>query len=264
MGKQLITTDIISTRQMPIRKITLDHLQEAYQEPIKALMRAIGTDDEAGTPGTPAKDIIYGLQSTTVGSAFTCNRGAVYYNGEIFQVPAASFTIGGGEYPIFVLTTSFATGDPTEFTDSNSFNIHRIRTLRVISGTTGTANYSGTFSDFTNKFLPDKATLTNGTNITSGAVVGNKNKLGEVLLQGTLALNGSFILSDTLCTLPVGHRPLQNVFFITGGFNAALTYGTFYCQITASTGIVKIISDPSTLIGANTVVFLDNISFYTI
>jgi hypothetical protein len=264
MGKQLITTNITSTAQMPIRKMTLDHLQEAQQEDMKALARHAGTDDAGGSPGTVARDILYGLQSTTVGSSFTCNRGAVYTGGEIYLVTANSFTIGGGQYPIFVLDTSYATGDPTEFTDSNSHNIHRIKAFRVVSGTTGTSGYAGTFSDFTNKNLPAKATLTNGANISSGSVVANRNKLGEVLLQGVLVMNGSFVLGGTLATLPVGHRPLQNIFFITGAFNSSFTYGTIHGQIIASTGVISILADTAGLIGSGTVVFMDNISFYTI
>ena len=35
--KKLLTTNITSTAQMPIRKMTLDHLQTAYTELINAL-----------------------------------------------------------------------------------------------------------------------------------------------------------------------------------------------------------------------------------
>lgn len=261
MGKQLITTDITSTRQMPIRKMTLDHLQEAYQEPIKALMRAIGTDDDAGTPGTAAKDIIYGLQSTTVGSAFTCNRGAVYYNGEIFQVPAASFTIGGGEYPIFVLTTSFATGDPTEFTDSNSFNIHRIRTLRVISGTTGTANYSGTFSDFTNKMLASEVECTYGGNTSAASAFAKRNRDTLVNLRGSATMNGSYVITGLLATIPVGYRPANATYAVVPTLNG-LTFKLIIISI-GTNGVISTVGDPESVIANNTVVFFDSITYYT-
>lgn len=260
MGKQLITTDITSTRQMPIRKMTLDHLQEAYTEPIKALMRAIGTDDEAGTPGTPAKDIIYGLQSTTVGSAFTCNRGAVYYNGEIFQVPAASFTIGVGQYPIFVLTTAFATGDPTEFTDSNSFNIHRIRALRVISGTTGTSNYSGTFSDFTNKMLASEVECTYGGNTSAASVFAKRNRDGLVNLRGSATMNNSYILTGLLATIPAGYRPANTTVAVVGTLHG-VTFKLVVVTV-ATNGVLSVSGDPESVIANNTVVFFDTISYY--
>lgn len=265
MGKQLITTNITSTAQMPIRKMTLDHLQEAQQEDMRALARHVGTDDAGGTPGTVAKDILYGLQATIVGSAFSCNRGAVYTGGEIYLVNASSFTIGGGQYPIFVLDTSYASGDPTEFTDSNSHNIHRIRTLRVISGTTGTTGYAGTFSDYTNKNLPAIVAATNNVNVPTGVTKSYKNKFGQVTLQGFLQMNGSFGLSDTLCTLPVGHRPSSNLLLTTIAFKpAGLVYGTVFLEVSASTGEIEYFLDPDALISNGTIVYMNNISFYTI
>jgi hypothetical protein len=260
MGKQLITTDITSTRQMPIRKMTLDHLQQAFVEPIRALARAIGTDDEGGTPGTPAQDIVYGLQSTTVGSTFTCNRGAVYSSGEIFQVPAASFTIGGGEYPIFILGTAYATGDPTEFTDSNLFNIHRIRTLRVVSGTTSTANYFGKFSDFTNKMLASSVDCPLGGNTSAGVVTAKRNRDGLVTLKGTVTMNGSFILTNVLATIPAGYRPPATVVAVVGTLQG-LTFELIVVTIGTS-GQILASGDPNSVIANNTVVFLDSISFY--
>lgn len=260
MGKQLITTNITSTAQMPIRKMTLDHLQESYVEPIRALARAIGTDDQAGTPGAVARDIVYGLQSTTVGPSFTCNRGAVYTNGEIFQVAAAAFTIGGGEYPIFVLDTTYATGDPTEFTDSNSYNIHRIRQYRVISGTTSTPNYAGTFSDFTNKMLASEVKCTYGGNTNSEAVFAKRNRDGLVTLRGSVTLTGFFVLGGLLCAIPSGYRPPSTKVAVIGALKG-ITFSQVVVTINSS-GQVFLAGDPVSVISNSTVIFFDTINFY--
>jgi len=268
--KKLLTSNITNTAKMPIRKMTLDHVQESYNEQIRALAIQMGTDDYPGTPGTTARDILFGLQSTTVGSAFTANRGAVYSQGEIFFVDAASFTIGAGEYPIFVLATTYATGDPTEFTDGNTYQIHQIRKLTLVSGTTSTTNYFDTFSLFSNKTLPTTITtgagVTNGANITSSDIRAKKDHLGVVVMSGTATMNSSFTASspnNLICTLSSTHRPAHDTRIVT-----TITNGTTnnHCIVTVddTTGEVRLIADPNTLVGNNAVIHLDNIVFYTI
>lgn len=265
--KKLLTTFTTASAKQPIRKMTLDHLQESYNEQIQALARAIGTDDASGTPGTTAKDILYGLQSTTVGSAFTANRGAIYTGGEIFLVPSASFTIGAGEYPVLVLNTTYATGDPTEFTDGNTYNVHQIRTATIVSGTTSTANYLGTFSDFTNKLLPTTVSsgsgITNGTNISSGTAYAKRDHLGVVVMHGNLTMNSSFVSGNQLCLLPSTHRPTQNYYAVANSLKGT-TNNYVIIGINATSGSVTLVADPNGQIANNTVVYLDNIVFYNI
>jgi hypothetical protein len=271
MSKKLITSNISVGAKMPIIKTTLDHLQQAYNEQIQAICRNIGTDDAGGTPGAPAFDIVYGLQSTLVGSAFTANRGYIYTGGELFSVPAASFTVGAGEYPIFVLSETYAAGDPIEFTDGNSYNIHQIRTATLVSGTTSTANYLGTFSEFTNKKLPTTVSsgsgITNGTNITSAFnLLAKKDHLGVVVLQGLLQMNSSFAVGQVIATLPTTHRPV-----IVGGGNPRLglvivngaSYGTLHVEINPS-GQITAVKDNSGLIGNNATIYFEGISFYNV
>lgn len=266
MAKKLITTDITASAKMPIRKMTLDHLQEAYNEQIRALAIANGTDDYPGTPGTTARDILFGLQSTTVGSAFTANRGAIYTNGEIYLVPAASFTIGAGQYPVLIETTAYATGDPTEFTDGNTYNIHQIKTATIVSGTTSTANYIGTFSDFTNKKLPTTVSsgsgITNGANITAGVLTAKRDHLGVVVLSGTLTMNSSFAVNGILCTLPTTHRPLQGNRVLANIVNG-VNNGVVVLSI-GTNGNIIVAADLNSQIGNNASVNLDSITFYNV
>jgi len=263
--KKLLTGNITASAKMPIRKMTLDHLQEAYNEQIRALAIANGTDDYPGTPGTTARDILFGLQSTTVGSAFTANRGAIYTNGEIFLVPAASFTIGAGEYPVLVTTTAYATGDPTEFTDGNTYQIHQIRTATIVSGTTSTANYIGTFSDFSNKNLPNEvstgAGITNGPNISTSAIEAKKDRLGVVVLTGSATMNSGFTSASVICTLPATHRPHADQYLPVVSIKGS-TVNSIFIKITASTGVVQCIADPNAQIANNTVIYLDGTVFY--
>jgi hypothetical protein len=268
--KKLLTSNITNTAKMPIRKMTLDHVQESYNEQIRALAIQMGTDDYPGTPGTTARDILFGLQSTTVGSAFTANRGAVYSQGEIFLVDAASFTIGAGQFPIFVLATTYATGDPTEFTDGNQYQIHQIRKLTLVSGTTSTAGYFDTFSLFSNKTLPTEvrsgAGITNGANITGGTAYAKKDHLGVVVMHGSVQMNSTFSATfpnNILCTLPATHRPLQDIRCIATISNG-VNYNSIVIDIDNSTGNVFVSKDPNTLIGNNAAVSLDSIVFYTI
>lgn len=264
MSKKLITTNITTTAKMPIRKMTLDHIQQAYNEQFTAVGRSIGTDDSGATV---AKDILYGLTYTITGSAFVGTAGAVYTQGEIFQVDASSFTIGAGEYPIFVLATTYATGDPTEFTDGNTYQIHQIRKLSVVSGTTSTANYYGTLSEFSNKNTPVTITtgsgITNGANITSSTIRAKKDRLGLIVMSGFAQMNSSFAVGQIICTLASTHRPAHDTRVVTTIVNGS-TNNSCIVTVDDTTGEVRLQSDPNTLVGNNAVIWLDNIVFYAI
>jgi hypothetical protein len=270
MARRLITTNITASAKMPITKVTLDHVQEAYNEQFRAVCRSIGTDDAGGTPGQAAYDILYGLQATIVGSTFSCNRGAVYSGGEIYLVPAASFTIASGQVPIMVRVETYDAGDPIQFSDGNPYNIHAIRVYNVVSGTFSTPNYAGEFSTFTNKNLPIEvrsgAGITNGSHITGGIAYAKKDKLGLVVMHGFVQMNNSFSASspnNVVCTLPATHRPVQDTTFI-GSIVNGTTFRSITLRIDDATGNIACIADPSSQIGNNAVIHLDNIVFYTI
>ena len=131
---------------------TWTHLQKAYKEAIDALAQCVIKDYDV----TKAY-ILYGCVATgTNPGARTFTAGAVYYAGEVYLVPAASFTTTGSDVAVANITEVFNTTDysvdPQTTPGGNSISLHIIRTIVLTAGVAG----SGDAPDFT-------AWLDNGT-----------------------------------------------------------------------------------------------------
>jgi len=140
--KKIITSGITTAVGMPIKSGTVEHLQAAYQEALTALARTNILSYDASKIY-----VLYGCVNSGSGSNFVISAGAVFFNGEIYLVPAATFTTSGGNVAIGTITTTYFTAtnaDPVEFTDAILRSVHEIRQIVISSGTSGsgTANYS--------------------------------------------------------------------------------------------------------------------------
>lgn len=138
--KILDVTPISTSAQMPIKKGTLQFLQDAYKECIDAILR--GTIGSAYSASTYY--ILHGCVNSGAGTNYVISAGAIYYNGEIYLVDSATFSTSGGLNPIMTITTTQYTtnADPVTFTNGSSNNVHDIRKI-VISGGTGSGNIYG-------------------------------------------------------------------------------------------------------------------------
>lgn len=140
--KKIDTSSISNTAGMPAKAGVLNHLMQAYQEALQALSNSlIGNEYDA-----TKVYVLYGCLNSGTSPAFIISAGAIFFNGEIYLVPAISFTISGN-VAIGNIATAFATsaiGDPIQFTDGASHNVLQIRTAAISAGTTGT----GTLPDF--------------------------------------------------------------------------------------------------------------------
>lgn len=134
--KKLDTSHITISVGQPIKQGTLDFLQQAHQETtLHAIRQILGE-----TYGSSFVYVLWGCQNTGSGANYVIGEGAVFYNGEIYYVPAATFSLSGGQVAIATVTSSptlAANADPVEFTDLSSFNVHFDRTIVVSAGSTG-------------------------------------------------------------------------------------------------------------------------------
>lgn len=106
---------------------TLMFLQLAYQEALAEL-----TYNKIGSSYDPTKGyILNGCVNTGSGSNYVISAGSIFFNGEIFIVPAATFTISGGNVAEGAITTTqyITDADPSVFTDGVSRNVHNIRQI---------------------------------------------------------------------------------------------------------------------------------------
>jgi len=138
--KKIKTSDITAGVAYPPSKKGLDFLQQSYQEVVANLAQAfIGN-----TPSTTVGYALYGCIKTFIsGSNYSLTAGAIYFNGEVYQVDAIS-SISIVTAPILTITTTNdPVADPTIFSDGSSKNVHNIRKMVLSDGTlgTGTLNY---------------------------------------------------------------------------------------------------------------------------
>jgi len=158
--KQLITAGrgISATVAFPPKQGTWDFLQQAHQETTSAtIIGMIGPNYSAATVY-----ILYGCNLYTgAGMVEYCSPGALFFNGEVYYLPAA-VPVPPLIVPFVLLVmlsvsqytptiSGYATADPVILTDSSSQNLHDIRSFSFTSGTSGTGTLSGTTaSDWTN------------------------------------------------------------------------------------------------------------------
>jgi hypothetical protein len=126
MAKHVLYGDITSTAKQPYLKQTHQHYNEMFNELSKAFGNTIVADPTGVT-------ILWGCintgTGTGIGNSAIISAGAVYYNGEVYQVPAFSTaSIVSGLKGTF--TTSYVSGiDPVLFSDNTTHNVHQIQTL---------------------------------------------------------------------------------------------------------------------------------------
>jgi hypothetical protein len=117
-------------RGLAARKYTFSHIIDSYQEIIASMVNGL-----MGSPG--GVSAIVGCVNSGSGLNYNISAGAVFYNGEVFQVPAFVGTATGVNVPSLSIVTSYIAQDPSLYTDNNSFNTHAIRTMAWTIGASG-------------------------------------------------------------------------------------------------------------------------------
>ena len=129
--KRIDTSNIVpGVRGLGASKQTLDHLQQAFTEVFVDLFKALMQDPSAVT-------VLHGCYDTDNTSVYDITEGAVFYNGEVFRVPALEASPSGGDVLVLVEDNSYIESDPAVYSDGNEFNTHQIRALKWELGASG-------------------------------------------------------------------------------------------------------------------------------
>ena len=128
MAKHVLYGDITSTAKQPYLKQTHQHYNEMINELTKAFGEQIAIDS---TKVTKLWGCINTGTGTGIGNSAIISAGAVYYNGEIYQVPAfTTASIVNGL--LGVVTTGYVSGvDPVTFSDNTTHSVHEIKTIII-------------------------------------------------------------------------------------------------------------------------------------
>lgn len=239
--KKIDVSALLGTLGAPFLKQTFVHTDEQVKEVVDALVKSL-----ISTYTTNDVIILHGcVISGTTTKAIT--EGAIYYNGEVYLVDAASGLTAGADTWIFAVVTTYAAGDPVTYDDSTSHNQHRIDKIAFQVGDSGSDGYIADWDDAIVKNIFDviygtwiDATpyLTNSyTAGPSRAFKYRKSIDGTVQFRGGLQspASGSNI---QFMTLPSDLRPGSTWQFPSCGNNSSS--GNYVMTIINSTGICSI------------------------
>jgi hypothetical protein len=137
--KNILTNSISDPNILqPITGHSMKFLQDATKEQIVNLMQIyIGDVRDNGTPY-----VLWGCVKSTGGSPFSYTEGAIYINGEIYDMPAfASVPITVADI-CTITTTNDGTADPLTFSDGTPRNVHNHRDIVIANGALGTGSFN--------------------------------------------------------------------------------------------------------------------------
>lgn len=156
--RKLDVSSITDTSEFPVKQGTLQFLQDSYAEIVGAMVTALLSPGY--NPGTVY--VLFGCTNSGTAPFYNITAGALFYQGEIFIVPATSFTATGSNVGVFqIVTSQFTTNaDPVTFTDMTVRNVHNIRQIQVVQGASGSgiADYSA--ASYCNFVIPKQLNLT--------------------------------------------------------------------------------------------------------
>lgn len=196
--KRLITSYISGSTQLPIKKGTLDFLQDQSEEVLVMLGKTlVGPDYSTSVPYA-----LYGCVNTGSGSDYVISEGIILYNNDLYISPAATFTVVGINTAVCTITTQYVTGtesDPVEHTDGIQHDVHSDHKVIIASGITG----SGSFNYSALKYCPVSSAMTMAANFTasSPAPSSTAGNFGLVLLHGEATAGASAADGDTIATI---------------------------------------------------------------
>jgi hypothetical protein len=196
--KKLDLSAVTTAIGLPVKSGSLAHIQSAYQEAVAGYNPSV-------------MYILNGVVNSGSGSSYNISAGSVFFNGEMYLVDAATFTLTGGNQAIGVLNVTYQTGtdaDGVEFTDGIVRNIHEIRRVQLTQGLGGAG--MANFNDFQRIYsnIPP-LTLTQGTGISITGAYPNQtitNTVGNKILQTGYILIGDLNTApaDPNCALLAG------------------------------------------------------------
>lgn len=257
--------------QQPFTGPSLAFLQNATLEAISNVVKGLAYPSYSSSQVY----VLYGCERTgaadgAASGAAAVAAGAVFYNGEVFTVPAFSTTNINSQTLYSALVSTSVSPDPVLFSDNSSKNVHFQRQWVVSqSGSGSNAQSSWVYlSKPTWNYIGDSGKPTFKTNWGNYNLLGYGDPVGySIDKDGFLCLRGIATntgnVSPTLFTLPVGFRPTSKVVLglTTDSVSAPLSLSdnSTMTQMTitiASTGDVSI---GSTTAGHTYLVYLNNL-----
>jgi hypothetical protein len=249
--KEILTTAISNTVGLPLLGRTIDFIRDNVKEQTTSLAYS-----ELNSSNDSLPIVLYGCIGTysTVGftnDTYTITKGAILYQGEIYQVPAMVATRANvGETIVFRIdSNTFQAGEPTLYTDGASRNTNLDRTIKIYNGATGSGivdavnlkHFNMESVDFTqiigvnssifNQVLIISGSISTGYNIQNGGTLIKKGN--TITLNGRIRIQNSTGSSKQFNDLTLEFMP----YFKNGGLQNYIGTASFLVDIYNTAGI---------------------------
>ncbi len=170
------------------QKDTVEHITSSYLEGVASLAKSmIPTSWQTGK-----LVILHGCVATgTNPGARTLTAGAVFYNGEVYQVPSASFTTTGSQIGIWTLQ-DVNTGTESKLTDGSDVHVLINNKFVFAAGLSGTGDFDETSINIFN--IPVLYTQNPDGIITRTVEIGN----WDMSITDNISVNLSSFITNTL------------------------------------------------------------------
>ena len=142
--KKLSTDNISGLIGQPLKKGSINHIFDAIKEQAVATFKGQHNNYDGAKV-----NVLFGCNNTGTGGVFDISEGAVIWNEELFIVDATTFT--PVDTAVAVITTTYVSAlgyDPTLMTDGINKNVHAIRKIQIIDGSTASDGYVADYADF--------------------------------------------------------------------------------------------------------------------
>ena len=210
---------------MPLKKGTLQFIQDAHKETTASTWKAL-----IGTQYNPtAIYIIAGGVNTGVYPNYIVAAGTAFYNEEIFDFDAASFTVTPPNVAVFnIIQTQYindANADPVIFTDKTVRNIHNIRRFQITQAASGSGIANLSQASYMNFAIPPAVNLSATGAVTVTGVYPNINidvpvnaNRNPVLYAGTYNVGdvGNVNTGGSVFTIPFSAALTTASYFVMG------------------------------------------------
>lgn len=247
MSKILNVTPITDAARFPIKKGTLQFLQDAHKDSLAhTLIGLIGAGYDGLTPY-----VLYGCENSGSGLSYNITGGAIFFLGELYGVDAAAFTSPGGQVAVLnVAVTQYTTdADPVTFTDASIKNVHNIRAIAIQSGVAGSGTTTKNYSDCV--FLSNLTTLEAGL-ATVNSAWATRNDTTDVTFTGGTAV---------VCTVSrLKYKIIGKTVHLTYFLNITNTAQPSFIKILIPEGKTAVSVGDLLSVDAYTYTFIDGVS----
>lgn len=216
----ILTSDVVDPNlEQPWKATSLQFLEDSYLETFKnTIVGLIGSTYSASQVYILFGCVRSGAADGAGSGAAAVTAGAVFFNGEIYTMPAFSTGNIAGQTLYSVATVTIGSPDPTLFSDNTtSFNVHNVRRW-VISQAGSGSNAFSTWIPYVIENIIN-TTTSNGVAVTASSAI----------TYSGLTTYYSYYIRNKICYLNFSID-----FLVTSG--AAITY----IRIPLPTGVVKL------------------------